>query len=108
MGHNFAKAEDHVTKEQRTDAIYSIPCNDCDNKYIGQTERPAGRPAESHKELNDYLIITTDRLRNEHPDHGLVLPGDFNDFDCSKLVSYHSLKQVLQQPTRNSAILDLM
>ena len=24
-------------KEQRTDAIYSIPCNDCDNGYIGQT-----------------------------------------------------------------------
>ena len=69
---------------------------------------PPGRPAESHKELNDYLINTTDRLRNEHPDHGLVLPGDFNDFDCSKLVSYHNLKQVLQQPTRNSAILDLM
>ena len=33
---------------------------------------PPGRPAESHKELNDYLINTTDRLRNEHPDHGLV------------------------------------
>ena len=69
---------------------------------------PPGRPAESHKELNDYLINTTDRLRNEHPDHVLVLPGAFNDFDCSKLVSYHSLKQVLQQPTRNSAILDLI
>ena len=69
---------------------------------------PPGRPAESHKELNDYLINTTDRLRNEHPDHGLVLPSDFNDFDCSNLVSHHSLKQVLQQPTRNSAILDLI
>ena len=43
---------------------------------------PPGRPTESHKELNDYLINTTDRLRNEHPDQGLVLLGDFNDFDC--------------------------
>ena len=69
---------------------------------------PPGRPTESHKELNDYLINTTDRLRNEHPDHGLVLLGDFNDFDCGNLVSHHSLKQVVQQPTRDSAILDLI
>ena len=27
--------KDPVTKEQQTDAIYSIPCNDCDNEYIG-------------------------------------------------------------------------
>ena len=69
---------------------------------------PPGRPTESHTELNDYLINTTDRLRNEHPDDGLVLLGDFNDFDYSNLVSHHSLKQVVQQPTRNSAILDLI
>ena len=37
LGHIFAKPKDPVTKEQRTDAIYSIPCNDCDNEYIGQT-----------------------------------------------------------------------
>ena len=30
LGHIFAKPQDPVTKEQRTDAIYSIPCNDCD------------------------------------------------------------------------------
>ena len=34
--------KDPVMKEQRTDAIYSIPCNDCDNKYIGQTKRRFG------------------------------------------------------------------
>ena len=32
-GHIFAKLRDPVTKEQRTDAIYSIPCNDCNNEY---------------------------------------------------------------------------
>ena len=30
LGHIFAKPKDPVTKEQRTDAIYSIPCDDCD------------------------------------------------------------------------------
>ena len=28
-----------VTKEQRTDVINSIPCNDCDHVYTGQTKR---------------------------------------------------------------------
>ena len=37
LWHIFAKLKDPVTKEQRTDAIYIIPCNDCDNEYIGQT-----------------------------------------------------------------------
>ena len=37
--HIFAKAKDLVTKEQQTDAIYTIPCNDCDHEYIGQTKR---------------------------------------------------------------------
>ena len=31
LGHIFAKPKDPVTEEQRTDAIHSIPCNDCDN-----------------------------------------------------------------------------
>ena len=35
LGHISAKPKDPVTKEQRIDAIYSIPCNDCDNEYIG-------------------------------------------------------------------------
>ena len=29
LGHIFAKPKDPVTKEKRTNAIYSIPCNDC-------------------------------------------------------------------------------
>ena len=49
MGYNFAKAKDHVTKEQRTDTIYSIPCNDCDNKYIGQTERQFSTRLKEHQ-----------------------------------------------------------
>ena len=39
-GDNFCQTLGYcITKEQRTDAIYSIPCNDCDNEYIGQTKR---------------------------------------------------------------------
>ena len=49
MGHIFAKPKDPVTKEQRTDAIYSIPCNDCQNEYIGQTKRQFGTRLKEHQ-----------------------------------------------------------
>ena len=42
---------DPVTKEQRTDAIYSIPCNDCDNEYIGQTKRQFGTRLKEHQKV---------------------------------------------------------
>ena len=49
MGHIFAKPKDPVTKEQRTDVIYSIPCNDCDNEYIGHTKREFGTRLKEHQ-----------------------------------------------------------
>ena len=49
MRHIFAKPKDPVTKEQGTDAIYSIPCNDCDNEYIGQTKRQFGTRLKEHQ-----------------------------------------------------------
>ena len=30
-------------------AIYSIPCNDCDNEYIGQTKRQFGTRFKEHQ-----------------------------------------------------------
>ena len=50
LGHIFAKPKDPVTKEQRTDANYSIPCNDCDNEYVGQTKRQFGTCLKEHQQ----------------------------------------------------------
>ena len=47
MDHIFAKPKDPVTKEQGTDAIYSIPCND--NEYIRQTKRQFGTRLKEHQ-----------------------------------------------------------
>ena len=41
--------EGPVTKEQQTDAIYLIPCNDCDYEYIGQTKRQFGARLKEHQ-----------------------------------------------------------
>ena len=69
LGHIFAKLKNPVTKEQRTDAIYSIPCNDCDNESIGQTKRRFGTSLKEHQKavffckkensaLSDHTCLT--------------------------------------------------
>ena len=43
------KPKDPVTKEPQTDAIYSIPYNDCDNEHIGQTKSQFGTRLKEHQ-----------------------------------------------------------
>ncbi len=64
--------------------------------------------AAEHNDLKEYLINTIDLIRNKHPDHGLVILGDFNDLEIRTLSISQNLKQVVDQPTRESAILDLI
>ncbi len=69
---------------------------------------PPGLAAAEHNDLKEYLINTIDLIRNKHPDHGLVILGDFNDLEIRTLSISQNLKQVVDQPTRESAILDLI
>jgi hypothetical protein len=60
----------------------------------------------------DYLSSSYDKRTTESPDSGFVITGDFNPkcnrFDCKTLSSQCNLKQIVQSPTRNDAILDLI
>ena len=66
LGHIFAKPKDPVTKEQRTDAIYSIPCNDCDNEYIGQTKRQFGTRLKEHQKAVSFAKRKIQLYRSIH------------------------------------------
>ena len=39
LEHIFAKPKDRVPTDQKTHAVYSIPCGDCEKVYLGQTKR---------------------------------------------------------------------
>ena len=39
LGHIFAKPKDRVPTDQKTHAVYSIPCGDCEKIYLCQTKR---------------------------------------------------------------------
>ena len=49
LGHIFAKPKDPLTREQRTDAIYSIRCSDSDDELIRQTKRQFGTRLKEHQ-----------------------------------------------------------
>ena len=40
-----------MPKEQKSDAIYSIPCNDCNQEYIGQTKRQFVTRLKEHQKV---------------------------------------------------------
>ena len=71
LNHIFAKPKDPVPKEQKSDAIYSIPCNDCNQEYIGQTKRQFGtRLKENQKAVSlskkDNSALSEHRLQINH------------------------------------------
>ena len=69
---------------------------------------PPGLPEHEHYLLNEYLTNSADTLCNQYPNCGLVILGNFNDFQTANLLSRHNLKQLVQAPTRGSTILDLI
>ena len=54
-------------KKNRTDAIYSIPCNDCDNEYIGQTKRQFGTCLKEHQKAAFFCKKKIQLYRSTQP-----------------------------------------
>ena len=60
------------------------------------------------KDRTTYIIETLDSVRATYPDCGVVLLGDFNTQDITDMLANHNLKQIVQKPTRDKNILDLI
>ena len=56
LGHIFAKPKDRVPTDQKTHAVYSIPCGDCEKVYLGQTKRQFCTSLKEHQRA--VLILT--------------------------------------------------
>ncbi|XP_035688744.1 uncharacterized protein LOC118424306 [Branchiostoma floridae] len=66
-------------------------------------------PDSPHSELLiDHLVNTVDSLQVKHPHIGIIIGGDFNRVDVSKLCMSHNLRQLVDRPTRDQATLDLI
>ena len=69
---------------------------------------PLDKSAQDWRDLVTYLSDTIDIIRFRYPDCGIVILGDFNGLDTSELLSSHGLKQLVSNPTRVGATLDLI
>ena len=75
---------------------------------MGILYSPPDKSAQDQRDTINYLIETLDHARNKFPDCGIVLVGDFNNLDIPDLLTGHDLNQIICEPTRGSAILDLV
>ena len=66
-------------------------------------------PKSPHQNvLVNHIITTLDELKGKHPDMGVTILGDFNRTDIGPICRAHALTQVVNKPTREDAILDLI
>ena len=65
-------------------------------------------PQADNNELYDHLITSLDKILAPYPTAGVIVMGDFNQFDSKRLCRNTSLKQIVKKPTRGNATLDLI
>lgn len=64
-------------------------------------------PPDSNNELMlEHINSAIDHIRSHHPQSGFIITGDFNKLPAHRFASNGQLKQLVKQPTRNTAILD--
>ncbi|RMX56209.1 hypothetical protein pdam_00015891, partial [Pocillopora damicornis] len=104
LGCIFAKPKDPVTKELRTEAIYSIPCNDCDNEYSGQTKlykqslliHEYCTRTEVHKVKGNFAFLEQALLEIEHRQTLVTISFVFNDLANALDYSEERFARLLQ------------
>ncbi|XP_035657398.1 uncharacterized protein LOC118403068 [Branchiostoma floridae] len=70
-------------------------------------------PCKNNKQGSDamltHLITRVDTILNHQPQAGILLCGDLNGLPLKRLQTAHpTLKQIVKQPTRGAAILDVV
>ena len=69
---------------------------------------PSDKSAQDRHDLVTYLSDIIDIFRFQYPDCSIVILGDFNGLDTSNLLSSYGLKQLVSNPTRVCATLNLI
>ena len=63
-------------------------------------------PGADNGSLGEYLITSLDTVLRRIPDRGVILSGDFNQFNEYFLRTHYGYEQLVKAATRNRAILD--
>lgn len=64
---SFFRIKDPINRFMRSNVVYQVPCQDCDETYIGKTERQMVRRLMEHgapKQLLDNEVVHNTQYRN--------------------------------------------
>ena len=62
LGHIFAKPKNPVKTNQKTHAVYSIPCGDCEKEYYGQSKRQFCTRLKEHQKAVSTLLFRQGKI----------------------------------------------
>ena len=65
-------------------------------------------PSADNSDMLDYLSNCLSRVESRFPNCGLIILGDFNKLNVSRLRSCYNLKQLVNIPTRENNTLDIV
>ena len=79
-----------------------LPCG-LNSIILGVIYHP---PGNNDTDLQAHVTENLDSILSSHPNSGIILTGDFNEFRHRRLCSSFNLKQIVNHATRGDNILD--
>ena len=106
-------------KYKRLDDLNCCDDHECLWIYLRPTRLPRGLtciitsviyhpPGADGALLLDHLFYTLTLAESKYPNCGIIVTGDFNRLDVTRLLNHFRLKQIVKIPTRNDVTLDLI
>ena len=74
---------------------------------VGTVYHPP-RAGYSDRQMSDYLLESLSKIEARFPDCGLIILGDFNNLNSTRVRNAYGLKQIVPFPTRGPSHLDLV
>jgi hypothetical protein len=101
-------------KYKRLDDLKCCDDHECLWLYLRPTRLPCGfaciitaviyhPPGADGKLFHDHLFHTITLVESKYPNCGIIVTGDFNCLNITRLVNHFRLKQIVKIPTRNNA-----
>ena len=131
LGQNFKTSTSKITnpwrvcayikethyKYERLDYLNCCDDHECLWIYLRPTRLPRGLtciitsviyhpPGTDGAILLDHLFHSLTLVESKYPNCGLIVTGDFNRLDLTRLLNHFRLKQTVKIPTRNDLTLD--
>ena len=85
LDHIFAKPKDPVKTNQKTHAVYSIPCGDCGKEYLDQSKRQFGTRLKEHQKA----VSTFNKGKSALAEHVCDTKHEIA-WENSKVYNYHN------------------